>query len=220
MVLPSKNSDPHSWITCRGFLAFSCSDRSGFEQYWNSSLPSSSSRQRDRLRASNQPGFEHHDALGRHGQESEPQIQRLQLHTVSRTDLGPNVYRSGIHRPLGHSLGSPGIAERDHLRCERSWPARRRQHVAVITLNSSPTVPYKETLGFNINHTFTQSSAIKLSVIVFKVSQLYVWHDSASYSSALVIPVSNIPTVNLIETFNANFTSQSSFSLNWSTPQR
>ena len=91
---------------------------------------------------------------------------------------------------------------------------------AVITLNSSPTVPYKETLGFNINHTFTQSSTIKLSVTVFKVSQLYVWYDSASYSSALVIPVSNIPTVNLIETFNANFTSQSSFSLNWTTPQR
>jgi len=91
---------------------------------------------------------------------------------------------------------------------------------AVITLNSSPTVPYKETLGFNINHTFTQSSTIKLSVTVFKVSQLYVWYDSASYSSALVIPVSNIPTVNLIETFNANFTSQSSFSLNRTTPQR
>jgi len=91
---------------------------------------------------------------------------------------------------------------------------------AVITLNSSPTVPYKETLGFNINHTFTQSSTIKLSLTVFKVSQLYVWYDSASYSSALVIPVSNIPTVNLIETFNANFTSQSSFSLNWTTTQR
>jgi len=91
---------------------------------------------------------------------------------------------------------------------------------AVITLNSSPTVPYKETLGFNINHTFTQSSTIKLSVTVFKVSQLYVWYDSASYPSALVIPVSNIPTLNLIETFNANFTSQSSFSLNWTTPQR
>ena len=91
---------------------------------------------------------------------------------------------------------------------------------AVITLNSSPTVPYKETLGFNINHTFTQSSTIKLSVTVFKVSQLYVWYDSASYSSALVIPVSNIPTVNLIETFNANFTSQTSFSLNWTTAQR
>ncbi len=91
---------------------------------------------------------------------------------------------------------------------------------AVITLNSSPTVPYKETLGFNINHTFTQSSTIKLSVTVFKVSQLYVWYDSASYPSALVIPVSNIPTVNLIETFNANFTAQTSFSLNWTTPQR
>src|SRR5712691_2237287 len=91
---------------------------------------------------------------------------------------------------------------------------------AVITLNSSPTVPYKETLGFDINHTFTQSSTIKLSVTVFKVSQLYVWYDSASYPSALVIPVSNIPTVNLIETFNANFTSQTSFSLNWTTPQR
>ncbi len=91
---------------------------------------------------------------------------------------------------------------------------------AVITLNSSPTVPYMEILGFNINHTFSQSSTIKLSVTVFKVSQLYVWYDSASYSSALVIPVSNIPTVNLIETFNANFTSQSSFSLNWTTPQR
>jgi len=91
---------------------------------------------------------------------------------------------------------------------------------AVITLNSSPTVPYKETLGFNINHTFTQASTIKLSVTVFRVSQLYVWYDSASYSSALVIPVSNIPTVNPIETFDANFTSQSSFSLNWTTPQR
>ncbi len=91
---------------------------------------------------------------------------------------------------------------------------------AVITLNSSPTVPYKETLGFYINHTFSQSSTIKLSVTVFKVSQLYVWYDSASDPSALVIPVSNIPTVNLIETFNANFTSQSSFSLNWTTPQR
>ncbi len=34
------------------------------------------------------------------------------------------------------------------------------------------------------------------------------------------MPVSDIPTVNLIETFNANFTSQSSFSLNWTTPQR
>src|SRR5205807_8569160 len=141
MVLPSQNADRHSWITCRVFLALSCTDGSGFEQSWNSSLPSSSSRKRDCLRATDESNFEHHDALGRHGQESEPQIQRLQLHTVSCTDLGPNVYRSGIHRPLGHSLGSPGIAERDHLRCERSWPARRRQHVAVITLNSSPTVP-------------------------------------------------------------------------------
>src|SRR5438093_3196425 len=61
---------------------------------------------------------------------------------------------------------------------------------AVITLNSSPTVPYKETLGFNINHTFSQSSTIKLSLTVFKISQLYVWYDSASYSSGLVIPVS------------------------------
>src|SRR6266581_781498 len=91
---------------------------------------------------------------------------------------------------------------------------------AVITLNSSPTVPYKETLGFNINHTFTQSSTIKLSVTVFRVSQLYVWYDSASYSSALVMPVSNIPTVNLVETFTANFTAQTSFSRNWTTPQR
>ncbi len=91
---------------------------------------------------------------------------------------------------------------------------------AVITLNSSPAVPYKETLGFNINHTFSQSSTIKLSLTVFRVSQLYVWYDSASYSSALVIPVSNIPTVNPIETFDANFTSQSSFSLDWTTPQR
>jgi len=91
---------------------------------------------------------------------------------------------------------------------------------AVISLNSSPTVPYKETLGFNINHTFSQSSTIKLSLTVFKVSQLYVWYDSASYSSALVIPVSNIPTVNRIETFNANFTLATSFSLNWTSSQR
>jgi hypothetical protein len=91
---------------------------------------------------------------------------------------------------------------------------------AVISLNSSPTVPYKETLGFDINHTFSQSSTIKLSLTVFKVSQLYVWYDSASYSSALTIPVSNIPTVNLIETFSANFTLDSSFSLNWTSSQR
>jgi len=89
-----------------------------------------------------------------------------------------------------------------------------------ITLNSSPNVPYQVTLGFNINHTFSQSSTIKLSMTVFRVSQLYVWYDSASYPSALTIPVSNIPTVNLIDTFDANFTSQTSFSLNWTTPQR
>ncbi len=89
-----------------------------------------------------------------------------------------------------------------------------------ITLNSSPNVPYQVTLGFNINYTFSQSSTIKLSMTVFRVSQLYVWYDSASYPSALTIPVSNIPTVNLIDTFDANFTSQTSFSLNWTTPQR
>src|SRR5207245_4867700 len=90
----------------------------------------------------------------------------------------------------------------------------------ITTLISSTTSHYKQTLSFNIDHTSSQSSTIKLSLTVFKISQLYVWYDSASYSSALVIPVSNIPTVNLIETFNANFTSQSSFSLNWTTPQR
>ena len=77
----------------------------------------------------------------------------------------------------------------------------------VITLNSSPNTPYKLTLGFNINHTFSQSSTIKLSMTVFRVSQLYVWYDSASFSSAVTIPVSNIPTVDLIDTFDANFTS-------------
>ncbi len=90
----------------------------------------------------------------------------------------------------------------------------------VITLNSSPNTPYKLTLGFNINHTFSQSSTIKLSMTLFRISQLYVWYDGASYSSAVTIPVANIPTVNLIETFNANFTSQTSFSLNWTTSQR
>ena len=90
----------------------------------------------------------------------------------------------------------------------------------VITLNSSPNTPYKLTLGFNINHTFSQSSTIKLSMTVFRVSQLYVWYDSASFSSAVTIPVSNIPTVDLIDTFDANFTSQTSFSLNWTTPER
>ena len=90
----------------------------------------------------------------------------------------------------------------------------------VITLNSSPNTPYKLTLGFNINHTFSQSSTIKLSMTVFRVSQLYVWYDSASFSSAVTIPVSNIPTVDLIDTFDANFTSQTSFSLNWTAPQR
>jgi len=90
----------------------------------------------------------------------------------------------------------------------------------VITLNSSPNTPYKLTLGFNINHTFSQSSTIKLSMTVFRVSQLYVWYDGASYSSAVTIPVANIPTVNLIDTFDANFTSQTSFSINWTTPQR
>ena len=90
----------------------------------------------------------------------------------------------------------------------------------LITLNSSPTVPYKITLGFNINHTFTQSSTIKLSLTVFKVSQLYVWYDSANYQSALVIPVSNIPRVTQVETFDANFTVRTSFSLNWTSSQR
>ena len=90
----------------------------------------------------------------------------------------------------------------------------------VIALNSSPNTPYKLTLGFNINHTFSQSSTIKLSMTVFRVSQLYVWYDSASFSSAVTIPVSNIPTVDLIDTFDANFTSQTSFSLNWTAPQR
>ncbi len=89
-----------------------------------------------------------------------------------------------------------------------------------ITLNSSPNVPYQVTLGFNINYTFSQSSTIKLSMTVFRVSQLYVWYDSASYSSAVTIPVANIPTVNLIDRFDANFTSQTSFSLNWTAPQR
>ena len=90
----------------------------------------------------------------------------------------------------------------------------------VIALNSSPNTPYTLTLGFNINHTFSQSSTIKLSMTVFRVSQLYVWYDSASFSSAVTIPVSNIPTVDLIDTFDANFTSQTSFSLNWTAPQR
>ncbi|MBO0887819.1 zinc ribbon domain-containing protein [Candidatus Bathyarchaeota archaeon] len=90
----------------------------------------------------------------------------------------------------------------------------------LITLNSSPTVPYKITLGFNINHTFTQSSTIKLSLTVFKVSQLYVWYDSANYQSALVIPVSNIPRITQVETFDANFTVRTSFSLNWTSSQR
>jgi hypothetical protein len=90
----------------------------------------------------------------------------------------------------------------------------------VITLNSSPSTPYKVTFGFAINHTFSQSSTIKLSLTVFRVSQLFVWYDSASYPSAITIPVANIPRVSLIETFDANFTSQNRFSLNWTTPQR
>jgi hypothetical protein len=90
----------------------------------------------------------------------------------------------------------------------------------VISLNSSPSTPYKLTFGFAVNHTFSQSSTIKLSLTVFKVSQLFVWYDSASYPSALTIPVANIPRVSLIETFDANLTSQTSFSLNWTTSQR
>jgi hypothetical protein len=90
----------------------------------------------------------------------------------------------------------------------------------VITLNSSPAVPYKLTLGFNINHTFTQSSTIKLSLTVFKISQLFVWYDSASTSSALIIPVANIPRISLIQTFDYNFNPQNTFSLNWTSSQR
>src|SRR5207247_9236769 len=89
-----------------------------------------------------------------------------------------------------------------------------------ITVTSSPNVPYHATLGFNSNRTSSPSSTIKRSMTVFRVSQLYVWYDSANYPSALTIPVANIPTVNLIDTFDANFTSQTSFSLNWTTSQR
>src|SRR5437667_2597148 len=220
MVLPSQNSHPHSWITCRGFLAFSCSDCSGFEQSWNSSLPSSSSRQRDRLRAADESNFEHHDALG--GTAKSPNLRynvfNFTLYPVltsALTSIGPGSIVLWVT-----VSGAPGSLNATIYDASAAGQLAVVSTSAVITLNSSPTVPYKETLGFNINHTFSQSSTIKLSLTVFRVSQLYVWYDSASYSSALVIPVSNIPTVNPIETFNANFTSQSSFSLNWTTPQR
>ncbi len=89
-----------------------------------------------------------------------------------------------------------------------------------VTNSTSPLVPYKVTLGFFTNHTYSQSSTIKLSLTAVRVSSLQVYYDSIAYPSALLLPVSNIPRVSLIQTFDWNFNPQSSFSLNWTTGQR
>jgi hypothetical protein len=155
--------------------------------------------------------------------------------TVESPNLRYNVFNLTLYPALTSSLtsigpgsivlwitvsGAPGTLNATIYDANAAGQLAVVSTSAVISLNSSPAVPYQETLGFYMNHTFSQSSTIKLSLTVFKVSQIYVWYDGSSNPSALVIPVSNIPTINLIETFNVNFTSTTNFSLNWTTPQR
>ena len=88
-----------------------------------------------------------------------------------------------------------------------------------VTNSTSPNVPYKVTLGFLTSHTYSQSSTIKLSLTAFRVSQLQVYYDSAAYPSVLLLPVSNIPMVSQIQTFDWTFALKTSFSLNWTSSQ-
>ncbi len=90
----------------------------------------------------------------------------------------------------------------------------------IVRNSTSPITPYQVTLGLLTNHTFSQSSTIKLSLTAFRVSQLQVYYDSAAYPSVLLLPVSNIPKVSLIQTFDWTFTLKTSFSLNWTASQR
>ncbi len=91
---------------------------------------------------------------------------------------------------------------------------------ATVRNSTSPNTAYKVTLGFSTNHVFSQSSTIKLSLTAFRVSQLQVYYDSAAYPSVLLLPVSNIPRVSLIQTFDWTFALKTSFSLNWTVSQR
>ena len=91
---------------------------------------------------------------------------------------------------------------------------------ATVRNSTSPNTPYQVILGFFTNHTFSQSSTIKLSLTGFKISHLQVYYDSAAYPSVLLLPVSNIPRVSSIQTFDWTFTLKTSFSLNWTASQR
>jgi hypothetical protein len=91
---------------------------------------------------------------------------------------------------------------------------------AIVRNSTSPNTPYQVTLGFLTNHVFSQSSTIKLSLTALRVSQLQVFYDSAAYPSVLLLPVSNIPRVSLIQTFDWTFALKTSFSLNWTVSQR
>ncbi len=90
----------------------------------------------------------------------------------------------------------------------------------VVTNSTSPNIPYEITFNFNINHTFTQSSALILSLKAARVSQLYVYYDSAAYPSAILLPVLNVPRISLVETFDWALNPQKRFSLNWTASQR
>ena len=89
-----------------------------------------------------------------------------------------------------------------------------------VTNSTSPNVPYKVTLNFLTNHIYSQSSTIKLSLTAFRISQLQVYYDSVAYPSVLLLPVSNIPRVSLIQTFDWTFALKTSFSLNSTVSQR
>jgi len=67
MVFPNKDAASHSRVACRQFRALSSSDCSSLEQSWNSSLSSSTSKQRDDLRSSDHACPEYDDPMGRDG---------------------------------------------------------------------------------------------------------------------------------------------------------
>jgi hypothetical protein len=74
MVLPSQDAASRSRVACRQFRDLSSSDCGGFEQSWNSSLSSSTSKQRDHFRSSDHACSEHDDPMGRDGRKPEPQV--------------------------------------------------------------------------------------------------------------------------------------------------
>ena len=94
----------------------------GQRQPWCAALSSSSSRKRHGVRGQDEPDSEHYNTLGWNDRGAESAIQRFQLHSLSSFDLFNGLYRSRIHRPLGHRLGRSRIAQRNNLRRERSRP--------------------------------------------------------------------------------------------------